>query len=225
MDTIYKITNKINNKAYIGYTETPEERWRDHKVGRGSKVVFQAIKKYGLENITFEVIANDSVDNEDMYIQEHNTMYPNGYNLTPGGGLPPNFKGKTYKEIHGEKGKAKAEHFSKLQLERGGFGPDMHTEETKRKISESVSGEKNPMFGRTHSDATKKLMSENSPCAKGENNANAKTWPLTSPQGKCYNIKGTLRSTCEELGLSFATVNASHRLNRPMRSGWKVEML
>ena len=55
---IYKITNKINNKCYIGQTiKTAEERWEEHKrhafgthQNDINKTLYQAIRKYGLEN-------------------------------------------------------------------------------------------------------------------------------------------------------------------------------
>jgi len=55
---IYKITNKINGKAYIGQTiQEAEKRWKFHKSARPSKsLISQAIKDFGLENFTFEVI-------------------------------------------------------------------------------------------------------------------------------------------------------------------------
>ena len=50
MGYIYKITNLINNKSYIGYTIYPQNRFIDHQHGRGSVLVYQAIKKYGIDN-------------------------------------------------------------------------------------------------------------------------------------------------------------------------------
>ena len=52
----------------------------------------------------------------------------------------------------------------------GKGGCNGHTEETKQKISESFKGENNPMYGKTHSDKSRKKMSENHPDVSGENN-------------------------------------------------------
>ena len=132
---IYKITNKVNSKAYIGYSSNVESRWKDHKKGYGSKLVYDAIQKYGLDNFTFEVVADDTVDNEDKYIQEHNTMTPNGYNLVEGGGLPPNKKGW----------KPSAETLAKRSASLKGI---VRTDEWKKNLSLSKSGSSNPMYGK-----------------------------------------------------------------------------
>jgi group I intron endonuclease len=225
MGYIYKISNRVTSKSYIGYTDDPVQRWEAPRHNQGSTLVFNAIKKYGLENISFEVIAEDSIDNEDRYIQEHNTMAPNGYNLTPGGSLPPNHKGKSYEDIYGTQ--ANEQRFKRQikQKQAGGYGPVKHTEETKRKISEALSGENNPMYGRKHSKETIAKIKENLPDTSGANNSTAKKWKLTSPEGIEHYAHGNLREKCEELGLSFATVHASHIYKRKMRSGWKVEEL
>lgn len=218
MDHIYKITNTVNNKSYVGYTTNPTARWEAHRHNQGSKLVFQAIKKYGEDKFTFEVIAEDTVDNEQKYIDEHNTMAPYGYNLVEGGGLPPKPYG-SYIEMYGNNDKA--EKFRQKQLEQGGFGPTMHTEETKRKISMNNA---RAMQGKKHKASTLKLISEaRRGVHQGAGNPNAKQFELTSPQGKVYTCIGNLKTMCEQLGLSFATVRASLQFNRPMRSGWRVK--
>jgi group I intron endonuclease len=228
MGYIYKITNKVNGKSYIGYTENPTKRWQAHQRRQGSEIVFQAIKKYGLKNLNFEVIAEDNVTGEDRYIQEHNTMYPTGYNLTPGGSLPPNHRGKTYEEIYKCTKRANEQKTKRLARQKlaGGYGPKKHTEETKQKISNSISGKNHPMYGKVHSSTTIKKMKET---RKGQNagskNNTAKKWKLTSPEGNEHFAHGNLYEKCKELGLSFSTVHASHMYKRPMRSGWKVEEL
>ena len=76
MGFIYKITNLLNNKVYIGKTElTFELRWRDHK-------------KYGEENFFTEIIeqCNNKIINErEKYWIEFYDSYNNGYNSTLGG--------------------------------------------------------------------------------------------------------------------------------------------
>lgn len=131
---IYKITNTVNSKAYVGYTGNVDNRWAEHKNGYGSKVVYAAIQKYGVDNFTFEILAEDTVDNEDMYIQEHNTMAPNGYNLVEGGGLPPTKQGW----------KPSAETLAKRSASLKGIE---RTEEWCRKLSESKQGANNPRYG------------------------------------------------------------------------------
>lgn len=57
---IYKITNKINHKCYIGQSNHIEKRLRDHKTYEWKRhpeyPLYKAFIKYGIENFTFEVI-------------------------------------------------------------------------------------------------------------------------------------------------------------------------
>ena len=91
---IYKITNTINGKSYIGQTiQNVKERFYQHCAIKCSKVVsnmaiHRAIKKYGKSNFTVEVIEEiDSAnlnDRERYWIKYYNS-YNNGYNSTKGG--------------------------------------------------------------------------------------------------------------------------------------------
>ena len=87
---IYKITNKINGKLYIGQTtRTPEERFIEHKYCQTSNIG-RAIRKYGAENFTIEVLeecetAEQLNEREIFWIAELGCMYPNGYNNATGG--------------------------------------------------------------------------------------------------------------------------------------------
>ncbi len=90
---IYKITNTINNKCYIGQTiQDPKKRWYRHKWNSfNEKRCFKlhnSIKKNGVENFTFEIIyeCDKRFLNhfEKNFISEYNS-YNNGYNLTSGG--------------------------------------------------------------------------------------------------------------------------------------------
>ena len=94
--TIYKHTNKINGKSYIGQTLQVNLQLR-FKNGRGyrqQKVFFKAILKYSWENFTHEVL--EIVDTKELanerekyYIKLYNTYIgvkgAQGYNATPGG--------------------------------------------------------------------------------------------------------------------------------------------
>ena len=91
---IYKITNTINGKSYIGQTiQNVKERFYQHCATKCSKAVsnmaiHRAIKKYGKSNFTVEVIEEiDSAnlnDRERYWIKCYNS-YNNGYNSTKGG--------------------------------------------------------------------------------------------------------------------------------------------
>ena len=95
---IYKITNKINNKCYIGQTiKNAEEWWKEHQshaFGKHEndikKVLYQAIRKYGLENFTFEVL-QDNIENyeelnkAEIYWINYYNSFLQGYNETRGG--------------------------------------------------------------------------------------------------------------------------------------------
>ena len=108
MGYIYKITNKISKKCYIGVTkkETPEERWRCHiqtlKNNKGCPALKDAMASYGVENFKFEVLIicfdEDLYRFEIEYIKKYNSMVPNGYNILPGGQCGGGFKGKKHNE-------------------------------------------------------------------------------------------------------------------------------
>lgn len=93
MGFIYKITNKINGKVYIGQTITPiKNRMYKHysqaRNGKNITGIDAAIKKYGEENFEIEQILecpNEDLDlQEKFYISKYNS-FENGYNLTMGG--------------------------------------------------------------------------------------------------------------------------------------------
>ena len=100
MKFIYKITNNLNGKVYIGQTNNPKRRFQEHKMmgyeSNSNKVLYQAFQKYGLENFSFEIIEQVSNYNEreKYWIQYYNCLVPNGYNMTEGGDEPPIKKGE-----------------------------------------------------------------------------------------------------------------------------------
>lgn len=95
---IYKITNKQNNKCYIGRSTQVEHRLREHQLRafrppeknkEYDKALYQAIRKYGVENFTYEMIKECSIEEldywENYYIQFYHSNQANkGYNETSG---------------------------------------------------------------------------------------------------------------------------------------------
>lgn len=94
---VYKITNQINKKCYIGSTKDPKKRWQQHK---NSSVwescpsynypLQKAMRKYGIDNFSFEILEElktvEELDQrEQYYIKFYNTITPNGYNILEGG--------------------------------------------------------------------------------------------------------------------------------------------
>ena len=93
MAYIYIITNKINNKSYIGKTEhtNPNKRWNEHckdykKEYYKNRPLYRAFNKYGLDNFEFKVLLETNTPEEDeiRLIKEYDT-YSKGYNATLGG--------------------------------------------------------------------------------------------------------------------------------------------
>jgi len=104
---IYKIVNKINQKCYIGQTQSHRlnknkyrpygsiGRFNSHvseavnNTKRGCTYLNNALKKYGKDNFDVIILENCSVDTlnerEIYYINHLSSLFPNGYNLTKGG--------------------------------------------------------------------------------------------------------------------------------------------
>lgn len=140
---IYKITNLVNNKVYIGQSVNINgARFYAHLYLLRNGIHYNsylqhAWNKYGEDNFEFRVIEECAIENLDdrerYYILEHKSYLPEfGYNLTMGG--------------QGAQGHVPTESTRKKMSEShmGLLG----TPESKRKQSKALSGENNPMFGR-----------------------------------------------------------------------------
>ncbi|RKU21013.1 hypothetical protein C6499_22605 [Candidatus Poribacteria bacterium] len=139
MGFVYMITNDINSKAYIGICIHPPKKTRikDHLSGRGSRLVAAAVKKYGKDAFTYEILEADVFDEflpdlEVAYIAKFNTVAPHGYNLNSGGNhaIPSENTRRKMSEVH------------------------------KSRKSGAQKGEKHPFFGKTHTAATRRKMSK-----------------------------------------------------------------
>ena len=95
---IYKVTNQINGKVYIGQSVDIKKRWGVHHRAYKDKAApqydclfYRAIRKYGIENFIFEVIEEcekDQLDRQEKYwIAYYNSFLDRtkGYNETSGG--------------------------------------------------------------------------------------------------------------------------------------------
>ena len=175
MGSIYKITNIVNNKHYIGQTRHDAEKTRisKHLTGNGSRVIKQAIEKYGQDAFTYEILHDGVIPEfldtlEIEAIEKFNTIAPHGYNLTAGGeggspseetrqkisdankGKSPPNKGKPVPEVTRRK----------ISVALKG---NSRSEETRRKISETLKA--NPtitrgMLGKKHSEEARRKISE-----------------------------------------------------------------
>lgn len=92
---IYKITNQINDKAYIGQAIDIASRWSKEKSRafqpnshEYNKTLSKAFRKYGIENFTFEILEECDIsmldEREIYYVAFYNTYFE-GYNETTGG--------------------------------------------------------------------------------------------------------------------------------------------
>lgn len=163
MKAIYSITNKINNKRYIGKTKFLKIRFYDHlrhlrKNRHVNNHLQRAWKKYQEQNFAFEII--EYIDNEEClnereiywiaYFKSHNSDY--GYNKTLGGD--------------------------------GGNA----SEETRRKISEKLRGINHPMYGkkgtlspnygRKHSEESKEKIRQSN-LGKVKSRESIEKWKLS----------------------------------------------
>lgn len=90
MKWLYKVTNNVSGKLYIGVSIDPERRWNQHRtLNTRASALKDAIKKYGSDCFSFDLMCcgEDSYidDLEVKAIQLYNTQVPNGYNITLGG--------------------------------------------------------------------------------------------------------------------------------------------
>jgi group I intron endonuclease len=161
--SLYCIENKITKQKYIGITSlTPEERWKKHQYAYKTEKkkndcpkFYNSIRKYGVENFELSVLEQSEnssyIENlEIKYISENSNLL----NVSPGGG------GMTINSGW----KHSPETIEKLKEKTPPMLGKKHSQETIDKMKGDLrrknSGEKNGMYGKTHTEEYKKKMSE-----------------------------------------------------------------
>ena len=180
---IYKITNKINGKVYIGQSINIYSRWYAHKsMGKPNSIysykpLYRSMIKYGIKNFAFDIIEECCKEllneKEQYYISLYNSMTPNGYNC-----------------------------------DSGGSDNRVICEETRQRLSEQRSGENNAMYGKNHSEETKKNLSLNAQCKQYSNETKDKlklkrrlnkTYGSRKVKSNDGRVWGSLDDCCYEL--------------------------
>ena len=90
---IYRITNLLDGRSYIGQSVDIAERWKQHiKCGLGidapNNILYKAMQKDGVENFTFEVLqlcGKDELNNQEVFWIDYYKTQKYGYNMSKGG--------------------------------------------------------------------------------------------------------------------------------------------
>ena len=163
--SIYKITNKVNEKLYIGFTnKIPLKRFQNHCSSafknNSQYEIHKALRKYGKFNFVFEILYQ-SYDNkhtlkvvEKHFIREFNSHYQNGhgYNMTYGGNGSIGYRHST------ETKKKISDKLKLISHLKGKTYEEIHGKEKSRQLK----NQKLQFFkDRKFSKATKELWSKN----------------------------------------------------------------
>jgi len=157
MGYIYLIINQVNGKQYVGQTVQNDinKRWNKHKQVNKRFIgtcLFNAYKKYGIENFKFKLLCicfdEDTNKYEEEYINKYNTLYPEGYNMIEGGKsrkFTPILKQIISEKLKGDKHPMFGKHLK---------------EETKQKLREKNSGINAPNYGKRLTNEEKEHLSK-----------------------------------------------------------------
>lgn len=166
MYCLYKLTFP-NGKCYIGITrQALKDRWlcgHGYKPKKGKRSIMdEAIKEYGWDNVIKEVLIDysmtktEAAKKEKEYIKRYKSNDPDyGYNIMEGGfhaKVPQSVKDKISQSHKGN-------NYGRVGEKAPAYGM-RHTEEARRKISESQLGEKNWIYGKHHTEEVKNKIRE-----------------------------------------------------------------
>lgn len=227
---IYKITNLINGKVYIGQAIDVMTRWKGHIYASktATKGIDSAIRKYGAENFTVVTICSyeskqDLDDAEKHFIAVYRQFYGRKgcYNIADGGQGVGDHKGENnpmYRKHHTEATKKK-----QSEAKKGDKNPNKngysrkgkkHTEETKAKQSAAMKGklvgEKNYLYGRT-----------------GDKHPRSRKVNQYDLQGNFIRTWSCIKEVEEELGIKSSNISACCRGKLSKAGGfiWKYKDL
>ncbi len=175
---LYRITNLINNKIYIGQTKNISKRWSDHRkaatANKPTQAIHHAMIKHGLDNFEFEIIAactnqEDTNETETLLVSQYNSHISNGegYNVAYGG----------FNATKTDEWKQKvSEHHKQYYAERPELIEKLHEDRKKwhEANPDALKGENSPRFGKPPPQASIDHLihlSQTNPSRKGKKNS------------------------------------------------------
>lgn len=231
---IYKFTNKLNGKVYIGKSielKTRLSRYKNYFKKNNPGRFYRAVKKYNWENFSLEIleifpsknefIANYILDREAFWIAFYNATDPFvGYNISSYGGNTFGFK---FSDEEKEKHRREKNHFfgkkhspetrKKMSLARKGIP---RTEEEKQKLRDYYKTHKNPNLGKKFPEQGKIKQTLFGNKIKQINPITGETlkiWPSIreasrkySPNGRNSNISGAIKNGRIAYGFKWVRV-------------------
>jgi|688.fasta_scaffold467146_2 group I intron endonuclease len=250
---IYKTTNLINGKFYIG-----KDKHNNPKYFGSGKILKQALKKYGVENFTKEIIEECSdekcwLEREIYWIQYYDSIN-NGYNIASGGNGGDTISNNPNKELIGKrhsekmkdplvnKNKAKGrvvklkkkDDHNWVNPRLGKPSPLIGRTTGKKGIPNPKHSEwmkeNNPFKGKTHSDEHKLKLKESNSKPKSEEHKRKISETLKGNKpGNMRKITinnvsyESLSEAARQLGLSLSTVKNRLKSNSKKFINWNYE--
>lgn len=200
--SVYKITNRINNKVYIGFTSRDVMiRFKEHiRSSRHNPTyhLHKSINKYGKKNFVIESIFSsfdqqDSLLKESYFIDLYQSMnHKIGYNTSLGG------EGNTMTSLTKQKLSIMRKEY--YQTNKHHFLGKKLSEEHKLNIKlnhHNCTGNDNSFFGKQHTSQTKKTISEK---MSGSNHPTSKQLKIITPT-KTFIVDG-IKQFCRDEDIS-----------------------
>lgn len=229
---IYKITNTINNKAYIGSSKSIKRRWQNHKVSlknnkHHSQYLQRSYNKYKKENFIFKILLFCS-EKDLLFFETRALKFFNSLDNVYG----YNCKTPMRCDLEGSNLDDWKEKLSQTHISRGcsvgennPFFGKRHTEEAKHRMSKSKQGlyvgKKSVLFGKHPSVEARQKMSDSRPDISGKNNPmygvricgkdNHKAKPVII-NGKYYD---TINEAAEDINVTRQTLRFRLQKSKP----------
>lgn len=232
---IYLITNLVNGKKYVGFTVNSlrlrfRQHIRDAHMNKFNMPIHKAILKYGKENFSIDLLyESENIQDtlslkEAEFIIEHNSLSPNGYNLSSGGDGSPGLPCS-------EEKKAKIS-MTEINNQLLGLNPAFlgrkHTKETKAKISKSIRSIR-PRTARKWLPQKHSVLAEFMKLNKVKPGQKAieaniqrlsKRWLITYPNGmkeEIINLKAFCHKHCLDNKIMWAVSQGKHHTHKGYR--------